>query len=111
MMNSAEDNLLFPWPSRGVIVLAVLLLVSSLMHIQKLAMERDICFYYYGYWPPWLLVTRYSFSWFQRVLGILIAVGLLARKDLARKTAIVLGCFTIATLYWKHHYPAFTIHA
>ncbi len=94
-----------------MILLAVLLIVSSLMHIQKLVVDRDVYLLYYNYLPPWLSVTRYGFSWLQRLAGVLIAAGLLGRKEIARKLAILLGCFTIVTVPWKHPYSAFKIHA
>jgi hypothetical protein len=103
----------FPFwdPARVVVVFVFLLLFSSLMQIHKLIVDRDWYVDTYSYMPPWLTVTRYAFSWFQRLVGILIAVGLLAHKELARKAAILLGWFTILTLYWKHPYPGFKLHA
>jgi len=78
--------------------------------MQKLVDDVQIYVLYYSYLPPWLIEARYAFSWFQRIVGILIGTGLLAQKDIARKMGIVLGCFTTATIYWKHPYEAFKIH-
>lgn len=96
--------------SRGVTVFAFLLIASSIMHIHKLVVDAQWYADTYSYWLPWLMVLRYAFSWFQRVLGILAAVGLLALNDLARKLAILIGTFTILTVYWKHPYAAYRAH-
>mgnify|MGYP001769335474 CR=1 FL=1 len=96
--------------SRGVTILAVLLILSSIMHIHKLIVDVSWYTDTYSYWPPWLIVLRYGFSWFQRFLGILAAVGLFALNDMARKLAVLIGAFTIVTVYWKHPYAAYRAH-
>ncbi len=97
--------------SKGVLIFGVLLIVSSIIHIQKLV-EASGTYYvqYFGFMPEWLLLARYMFSWFQRAIGILIALGLLAQKEVARKAGILLGIFTVLTLYWKHPYEALKEH-
>ena len=97
--------------SKGVVFFGVLLIVSSLSHMQKLVTDRQLYFTYYSYLPVWLIPIRYSFSWFQRIAGILAGAGILARKEIARKLAFVIGGFTVATVYWKHPYPAVKLHA
>ncbi len=93
-----------------VTVFAWLLIVSSIVHIYTLLFGYTWYRDNYNYWPDWLFTLRYCFSWFQRILGISIAIGMLNGREIARKIAIALGIFTIATLYWKHHYPAFVRH-
>jgi hypothetical protein len=97
--------------SIGVTVFSFLLIASSIMHVHKLIV--DVAWYAdtYSYMPAWMILLRYSFSWLQRVLGILAAVGLLALNDAARKLAIAIGIFTILTVYWKHPYIAYKAHA
>jgi hypothetical protein len=97
--------------SSGVTALAWLLIISSVMHIHKLIVDVPWYVDAYGYLPPWLIVTRYAFSWLQRCAGILAAIGLLALNDVARKLAILIGTFTILTIYWKHPYVAYKSHA
>ena len=97
--------------SKGVTIFGMLLILSSLMHIHKLVVDLEWYVDSYSYMPPWLIVLRYGFSWFQRALGILVGIGLLAQKDIARKLGILIGMFTILTIYWKHPYPAFKLHA
>lgn len=100
----------YPPRSQGVTIFAILILVSSCIHIQKLIDDVPIYVKYYSYLPPWLMLLRYSFSWFQRMVGILIGVGLLGQKDIARKAGIALGIFTSVTVPWKHPYEAFKLH-
>ena len=97
--------------SNGVIIFALLLLVSTLIHIHKLVFDVKDYVFFYSYLPPWLTATRYAFSWCQRAVGLLVAVGLLAQKDIARKAGIGVGLFTIATIYWKHPAEGFRLHA
>jgi hypothetical protein len=88
----------------------VLLLLSSFSHIIKLIGDEALYVRIYSYLSPEWLVTRYAFSWFQRLVGILAGVGILARRELARKIGFVLGGFTILTVYWKHPYAAVLLH-
>ena len=96
-----------PW---GVTLVGILLIVSSLMHIHKLIFEHDVYMLYYGYLPHWLMILRFSFSWLQRILGLTAGIGILFLKDICRKIVILIGCFTILTIYWKHPYSAFKTH-
>lgn len=100
-----------PRRSKGVTIFGILLILSSLIHMHKLVVDAHWYVDAYSYLPPWLITARYSFSWLQRIIGILVGVGLLARKEIARKIGVALGCFTILTLYWKHPYPAFKLHS
>jgi len=94
----------------GVTIFSVLIIISSLLHMRYLLEQREIYMHIYSYLPPWLAMLRYSFSWFQRILGLTAAVGMLRLNDLARRLAIVIGSFTILTVYWKHPYTGFKIH-
>ena len=96
---------------RGVLVFGVLFIVSSLMHIQALIFNFHWYFDIYSYWPKWLILIRYLFSWFQRILGLVTAIGILRLKNIFRRIAIAIGVFTILTVYWKHPYAAFKNHA
>lgn len=95
----------------GVNIFGVILILSSLVHMHKLFVDYDWYVASYGYWPTWLMVLRYCFSWFQRILGLIAGMGILRLKDTARKIAICIGWFTILTIYWKHPYDAFEKHA
>lgn len=98
------------WAGAGVILFGALLILSSLTHIHKLLAEKGLYEHYYSYLPTRLVAIRYAFSWFQRILGILAGVGILARKEIARKLAFFIGGFTILTVYWKHPYEAVKFH-
>ncbi|MEI7751265.1 MAG: hypothetical protein WCJ71_04145 [Candidatus Omnitrophota bacterium] len=98
------------WAVAGVVIFGTLLILSSLVHMHKLAMEKELYEHYYSYLPVGLIGVRYAFSWFQRILGILAGVGLLVRKEIARKLAFFIGGFTILTVYWKHPYEAVRFH-
>lgn len=97
--------------SRGVTIFGLLLIISSLVHIHKLIVDIDWYTSTYNYWPADLIVLRYAFSWFQRLLGILAGVGILMQKNPARLLAMGIAWFTMLTLYWKHPYPAFLLNA
>jgi len=96
--------------SKGVTIFGILLILSSIVHMHKLATEEPQYANYYSYLPAWLMVARYYFSWLQRIIGFLVGIGLLAQKEIARKIGIAVGCFTILTIYWKHPYPAVKLH-
>jgi len=96
--------------SKGVTIFGILLILSSLIHMHKLAVEAQWYANTYSYLPHHLMVARYYFSWLQRIIGLLVGIGLLAQKEIARKIGIAIGCFTILTIYWKHPYPAFKLH-
>jgi len=85
------------------------LIVTSLIHMHKMIFEYNFYINIYTYLGP-LVYLRYAFSWFQRIAGILIGVGLLKEKKWAPISGIILGSFTILTIYWKHPYTAFHNH-
>ena len=95
----------------GIDIFGVILIINSLMTMVVLATQShwyidDL----YAHWPQWAAVVRYTFSWFQRLLGLTAGVGILLRRDLFRKLALVIACFTISTVYWKHPYVAYYFH-
>lgn len=94
----------------GILLFSILIILSSLLHIHKLVFDRNWYYSVYSYLPEWLLNARYCFSWFQRILGISVAIGVLYYQEIFRKIALAMGVFTITTVYWKHHYPAFKDH-
>ena len=99
-----------PQRSKGTTVFGLLLILSSFIQMHKLIVDVQWYAEVYSYLPAGLIATRYYFSWLQRVIGILVGVGLLSQQEIARKTGIALGWFTILTIYWKHPYPAFKLH-
>ena len=75
-----------------------------------LLVERKWYWFNYSYMPEWLIIARYSFSWLQRVVGIIVAIGLFRFKEVFRKLMLLVSWFTILTVYWKHPYTAFKNH-
>ena len=96
--------------SLGVAIFGILLTLSTLSHMHKLVTEKQWYLDTYSYLPGGLAIIRYSFSWFQRILGLIAGVGILARKEFARKLAFLIGAFTVLTVYWKHPYDAVARH-
>jgi uncharacterized membrane protein YphA (DoxX/SURF4 family) len=92
-------------------ILGLMYLVSSLIQMQVLIMKKQWYFEIYGHMPLWLATVRYGFSWFQRIAGIMAALGLLTFNKIGRWIAIGISIFTMATIYWKHPYSAFLAHA
>lgn len=60
----------------------------------------------FSYLPPAVVSLRYAASWAVRLAGFACAAGLLLRREWARRAAIALELFTLATLWWKHPAPA-----
>ncbi|MFH1415447.1 MAG: hypothetical protein ABIH89_05125 [Elusimicrobiota bacterium] len=96
-------------PRAAVIVIGILYIIGPVIHMHKLYVDRDMYFQVYEY-MGWLATVRYLFSWFQRILGIITAIGIMHFKEIYRKILICICLFTIITVYWKHHYPAFLEH-
>lgn len=96
---------------KGVIVFGMLLVVSSILHISTLIFSRDWYWYNFNYLPPAVLITRYLFSWVQRILGVVSGLGILCLKNFYRRLALAIAWFTIFALPWKHPYRAFLNHA
>ena len=97
-------------PSRGVVFFGWLFIITSLLQLRFLINERQMYLYFYSYMPPWMMLLRYSFSWFQRLLGLLAGVGILTLREPARKLALVIAWFTILTVFWKHPYAGYKLH-
>ncbi|MDO8536026.1 MAG: hypothetical protein Q7S30_03340 [Candidatus Omnitrophota bacterium] len=56
----------------------------------------------FQYLPQETMLLRYKISIVLRVATIIVAAGVLFRKDIFRKLMIWGSLFTIATIYWKH---------
>lgn len=95
---------------KGIIIFGTLLIVSSVIHMSTLVFERDWYWYNYSYMPPVWILTRFLFSWFQRILGLTAGIGILYLKNGCRRLAIAISWFTMLVLYWKHPYEAFLNH-
>jgi hypothetical protein len=95
---------------RSVTILGWLLILSSFGHISTLLFGVEWYRSNFSYWPDWVFWSRYCFSWLQRLLGLTAGIGFLYGDKICRKIALAIAIFTITTVYWKHHYPAFQHH-
>ena len=109
-MDSSPAGNNFKIKPPGVVIISALLIFSSLIHIQTLVFNFDWYRQNFGYLPEWLANLRYCFSWLQRILGITAGIGILYLNNQSRRLGILIGYFTIATLYWKHPLEAFETH-
>ncbi len=89
--------------SAGVVIFGVLLILTSIWQAQKF-LSFDNYSRVFQQLPQFFIVGRYIISITLRVLGFLAGIGLLLRKDIARKLALGIVIFTLFTLYWKHPY-------
>jgi hypothetical protein len=96
-------------PLLGIRLFGWGLIVTSLFHMGKLITDHGDYMRYYSYLAGFAYV-RYAFSWFQRIVGISVGIGLLFEKKWSRTIGLCLGAFTVLTVYWKHPYPAFLEH-
>lgn len=96
-----------PW---GVAVLGFILISSSLVHMHKLLVDRLWYMETYNYLPSWLMLSRYAFSWAQRIIGLGAGIGLLCRRNIARQMVIFIGWITMIFVFWKHPFPAWQKH-
>ena len=91
---------------KGLAALSILLIAASLHKLLGFAN-----FEYYQYMfeqlPPQVVVIRYCFSIFDRVISLGAGIGLLFCRDYARKLAIVMSVITLCILPWKHPYYVF----
>jgi hypothetical protein len=94
----------------GIYVLSVLFIISSIIHMHVLFTQRSWYWELFKYLPAWLIPFRYFFSWIQRIIGLVIIVGLLRLKEIWRRIMIGLGIFTIGTIFLKHPYHGFKQH-
>ena len=96
---------------KGIVIFGVLIVVSSLVHMGKLA--GDLRWYdkIFSYMPPWLMALRYCFSWMLRFVGLAAGFGILRRREWSRRVLLAIAVFTIITVYWKHPLIGFKLHA
>ncbi|UPT73317.1 MAG: hypothetical protein M0D55_15750 [Elusimicrobiota bacterium] len=79
---------------------AALLLLSGVISLPTLRFR--LYAEVYEYLPYQVMLLRYAVSCAIRAAAIAAGLGLLARREWARRLAIGLELFTLATLWWKH---------
>lgn len=97
-------------PTFVIGLVAALFLISSAIHIHKLF---DTAWYWeiFSYMPSSAILIRYCVSWGQRFVGIVCAFGILSLNEFFRKLILVIEVFTILTVWLKHPYQGFYVHA
>ena len=92
----------------GVSLFGIGIILSSLGQIAALNLEHYR--YLFHDLPGWLLLGRYGISWGLRIFGLTVGIGILYRKEFARKLGLWLFAFTILTVICKHPYAGFENH-
>ena len=90
----------------GIDIWGGLLVICSLYQLSGLINYGHYAFLYNAY-PPNVILLRYFVSWAVKLLGLLSGIGIIYRKEIFRKTAIVGSLFTILTAGLQHTYAEF----
>ena len=94
---------------KGIKIISVIFITSSLIQMHAL-LNFEWYKEVYRYLPHQLMITRYCFSWAQRILGLSAAIGILYLNNFSRKILLCISIFSILALYWKHPFIAFQYH-
>lgn len=91
---------------KGVILFGVFLILGS---VYKLWGLLDYDYYRFMFWPlsDQVVFVRYFGSVLLRLVGLLVATGVLLLNDFFRKFFIVLCVLTLCVLYFKHPFFVF----
>lgn len=91
---------------KGIAIFAFLLIAASLYNLSGL-LNYDYYVFMFQQLPSGMINDRYILSIGSRVIGIIVAIGLMMRKEWARQLIIFFCSITILTFYWKHPYYVF----
>lgn len=61
--------------------------------------------------PERMIFLRYSVSVFFRIFELVVGAGLIFRKEIFRKAVLLMSCFSVLIVYWKHPFAAVLNHA
>lgn len=86
---------------RGIAVFCTLLIIGSIYNLYGF-LNYDYYVFMFQQLPTGMINDRFIISFSSRILAIIIAVGLLARREWARQTLIVLFGISLLTIYWRH---------
>ena len=90
----------------GVTICFWYLLLTNIIELAILT-DFDLYKFMFRYLPQSYIVARYIGSIAIRLLLIISSFGLRYYKDIFRKAIIIIGIYTIITVYWKHPLEAF----
>lgn len=96
--------------SVGITIFASVFIITSLAQIIKL-LDVDNYAWLFQALPEKIFLFRYLVSWSLRMLGLACGIGIIFRKNLFRKIALILCSFTVVTIYWKHPFLEVSKHA
>ena len=91
---------------QGVMLFGVFLILGSIYKLWGF-LSYDYYVLSFQPLPEQVIFARYIGSVGLRVLGLIIATGVLLLKDIFRKSFIVLCALTLCALYWKHPFFVF----
>lgn len=92
------------------LVLNFMMLLVVIMAIGFFVRETNFAYYssLFQSIPKHIIVVRFSFSIFLRVVMFLGGIGVIVRSKCARKVVLIFSFFTIVTIYFKHPLSTFT---
>lgn len=91
---------------KGIVIFAFLLIIGSFYKLFGF-LNYDYYVFMFQQLPSGSINDRYIMSVAYRLVGIVVAFGLIARKEWARQLLLCLCAITILTIYWKHPYSVF----
>jgi hypothetical protein len=91
---------------RGIIIFCVLLMLGSLYKLWGL-WNYDYYRMMFQQLTEQEIFLRYCISVLLRLVGLVIAVGVLLLKNVFRKALLLLCSLTLCLLYWKHPFYVF----
>jgi len=98
--------------SIGVTLFGYILIICSLYQMLALAgAGYQHYLYLHQEYDKNMILVRYIFSWFIKIVGLVSGIGILNLKDIFRKLAILNSLLIICTVNLKHTYGAYLLHA
>lgn len=91
---------------KGIVIFAFLLIAGSIYKLSGF-MNYDYYVFMFQQLPSGSINDRYIMSVAYRIVGISVAVGVMAHKEWARQGLILLSIITLLTVYWKHPFSVF----
>ncbi|MDD5097122.1 MAG: hypothetical protein PHU59_01330 [Candidatus Omnitrophica bacterium] len=94
------DNITKPKISKEIIILGIIVILYSLQGMPVFNFS-----YYASKFAPLpekFIFTRFVFSITLRIFLLISGIGILLRKEIFRKSVLLVSFFTICTIYWKH---------
>jgi len=91
---------------KGILIFAFLLIAGSIYKLSGF-MSYDYYVFMFQQLPSGSINDRFIMSVTYRIVGICIAIGIMAHKEWSRQGLIFLSIITLLTVYWKHPFFVF----